>query len=201
MPRALSIPLFILCVCAASTASGESTPRPDEAVPVASEQTETFTAPVSDRKQLSLQVPQGWEPKILDSEAGLVLGLQPRGGDESLIMLSVIPSTPGGRRLSVDETQQLAEAIATPALDHAVQEELKLIEIRTDHVVGFLYHLTAAEGTEFPGRYLDSLQGTLYFDRRHFGTVTIYTGIGDTETQELALEVLRTLELGKARRG
>jgi len=149
----------------------------------------TLVASLSDGRALTLAVPEDWQSS--QEAAGPALTIRLSSGDSAsfVVLLTVLPITPGSPASTPDGLKVLAIEQGNQALKTALQERLELTEIKGQQAIGYVYHVTDRKPEKGPRDYREADQGIVLLGR-HVVAVTILTHPNDSATVELAKQMI-----------
>lgn len=169
------------------------------AVAAGAEPASTFTAELPGGTEVALQLPSNWNASSQQAGPSTTIDIGPAAEGDFVFLLTVFAlpsdsplSTPEGLRAAVLE-------IGNSKLHTATQDSIELLEIESEHALGYIYHLTDGSPGEGPGNYREAHQGMLLL-QGHVASATVLTHSEDLATVEEAKRVLRTVHTKGPRR-
>ena len=152
---------------------------------------EPFLVELSDGARLELTLPDHWKAKPEVSGGATTLELTPTDRRDFVVLLTTFVLPPGSPLSTEENFKKTIEQRGNLELAGALQSSLELTEIKGEHSLIYLYHLTDRNPERGPGDYREAHQGGVLLGT-HFASVTILTHPGDDAIVNQAIEVLES---------
>lgn len=154
----------------------------------------SFHANLPGGAHIALEIPSTWQATAEAGGPFVTVRISPADQGDFVLLLTAIPVLPESPVATREGVRDAVLELGHSKLHTAVQDDIELIEISSADAVGYFYHLTDRAPGEGPGHYPEAHQGILLLGEYGI-SFTLLTHTEDFETLELALGVLKTLQL------
>jgi hypothetical protein len=158
------------------------------------DQTTVFTATLAGGAEVALQLPSRWKASARQAGPSTTIRVGPSADGDFVFLITLFPLHADSPVSTAEGLRAAVLHLGNSKLHTAIQESIELVEITSDQLVGYLYHLTDRMPGEGPGNYREAHQGMLLLPS-HVASATILTHTADLTTKEEAMRALKSVTI------